>query len=45
MIMHLPYWTRHCEGSFLVLAAEDFSLGEYRSRAEEEVGKEERTGV
>lgn len=43
---HFPYCTSHCEGSFLVLGAEDFKLEECRSRVEEKVSKEkERTGV
>lgn len=42
--MPLPYWTSRCEGSFLVLAADDFDLEEYRIRVEEEVGKEKERG-
>lgn len=46
MIMYFPYWTSHCGESFLVLTAEDFNLGEYGSRVEEEVSKEkERTSI
>lgn len=34
---HFPYCTSHHEGSFLVLAAENFKLGECKSSVEEKV--------